>query len=314
MAAADSRAGRRSRPRCGKERKTLMKVLNFGSLNIDYVYSVDHILREGETILSSKLEEFPGGKGLNQSIALARAGVPVYHAGAVGQDGGKLLELCAANGVNTDFIARVDGKNGHTMIQVDKNGQNSILLFGGSNQAQTEEHISQVLEHFGEGDMIVIQNEVNLLDLIIEKAHERGMTIVLNPSPYDEKLKACDMSKVSWFLLNEVEAEQMTGEKDIARMPDALLAQYPGARFVLTLGSRGSVYKDAQAEYHQDIFPVKAVDTTAAGDTFTGYFLASVIEGRSIPEALRTAALASSIAVSRPGASSSIPRREEIPV
>jgi ribokinase len=291
-----------------------MKVLNFGSLNIDYVYSVDHILKEGETISSKKLEVFPGGKGLNQSIALARAGVPVCHAGAVGPEGEMLLELCAENGVNTEYIRRVDMKSGHTIIQVDKNGQNSILLFGGSNQAQTEEHIGQVLEHFGEGDMLVLQNEINCLDVIIDKAYARGMTIVLNPSPYDEKLNACDMRKVSWFLLNEVEAEQMTGESDIARMPGALLAKYPDARFVLTLGSRGSVYKDARSEYHQDIFPVKAVDTTAAGDTFTGYFLASFIEGKSIPEALKTAALASSIAVSRPGASSSIPRKEEIPV
>ena len=215
-----------------------MKVLNFGSLNIDYVYSVDHILREGETISSEKLEEFPGGKGLNQSIALARAGIPVYHAGAVGPEGEKLAELCAANGVNTEFIRRVDVKNGHTMIQVDKNGQNSILLFGGSNQAQTEEHIDRVLEHFGQGDMIVLQNEINLLDVIIDRAYARGMTVVLNPSPYDERLNNCDMGKVAWFLLNEVEAEQMTGETEIARMPEALLARYPDAHFVLTLGSR----------------------------------------------------------------------------
>ena len=291
-----------------------MKVLNFGSLNIDYVYSVDHILKEGETISSKKLEEFPGGKGLNQSIALARAGVPVYHAGAVGPEGEKLVKLCEENGVRTEFIQRVDMKNGHTMIQVDKNGQNSILLFGGSNQAQTEGHIDQVLEHFGEGDMIVLQNEINLVDKIIEKAYAKGMTIILNPSPFDEKLDACDMKKVSWFLLNEVEAEQMTGEQDIARMPDALLKRYPDAKFVLTLGGNGSVYKDARSEYHQDIFKVKAVDTTAAGDTFTGYFLASVIEGKSIPEALKIASYASSIAVSRSGASSSIPRREEISV
>lgn len=289
-----------------------MKVLNFGSLNIDYVYSVDHILREGETISSKKLEEFPGGKGLNQSVALARAGAQVYHAGAVGPEGEMLLELCRDNGVNTDFIRRVDVKSGHTMIQVDKNGQNSILLFGGSNQAQTEEHIGQVLGHFGKGDMILLQNEINLLDVIIEKAYAREMVIVLNPSPFDEKLDTCDMSKVSWFLLNEVEAGQMTGEEEISRMPEALVEKYPDARFVLTLGSRGSVYRDREAEYRQDIYHVRAVDTTAAGDTFTGYFLASVIAGKKIPEALRIAAKASSIAVSRPGASSSIPRKEEI--
>ena len=289
-----------------------MKVLNFGSLNIDYVYSVDHMVQEGETISSRKREVFPGGKGLNQSIALARAGVPVFHAGAVGSDGEMLLELCRENGVHTEYIRKVEGPNGHTIIQVDKNGQNCILLFGGSNQAQIEEQIDQVLEHFEAGDLILLQNEINLLDVIIEKAYARGLQIVLNPSPFDEKLKACDMKKVSWFLLNEVEAEQMTGETEISRMPAALAAACPDARFVLTLGSRGSVYTDGKTEYRQDIYPVKAVDTTAAGDTFTGFFIASVIAGREIPEALRIASKASSIAVSRPGASSSIPRMEEV--
>ena len=104
----------------------------------------------------------------------------------------------------------------------------------------------------------------------------------------------------------------MTGETEISRMPAALAAACPDARFVLTLGSRGSVYTDGKTEYRQDIYPVKAVDTTAAGDTFTGFFIASVIAGREIPEALRIASKASSIAVSRPGASSSIPRMEEV--
>ncbi len=289
-----------------------MKVLNFGSLNIDYVYTVDHIVRGGETISSEKTETFPGGKGLNQSIALARAGVPVYHAGAVGEDGEMLLELCRANGVDTRFIRRTEGRNGHTVIQVDRNGQNCILLFGGSNQKQTKEHIDEVLSHFEAGDMLVLQNEVNHLDYLIDRAWERGMVIVLNPSPFDDKLKACDMTKVAYFLVNEVEAEQMTGESDPAKQPERLLEAYPGGKFVLTMGSRGSMYKDSRQEFHQDIYKVNAVDTTAAGDTFTGFFLAAVLEGRPIPEALDEAARASAIAVSRPGASSSIPTVEEV--
>lgn len=289
-----------------------MKVLNFGSLNIDYVYTVDHIVRGGETISSEKTETFPGGKGLNQSIALARAGVPVYHAGAVGEDGEMLLELCRANGVDTRFIRRTEGRNGHTVIQVDRNGQNCILLFGGSNQKQTKEHIDEVLSHFEAGDMLVLQNEVNHLDYLIDRAWERGMVIVLNPSPFDDKLKACDMTKVAYFLVNEVEAEQMTGESDPAKQPERLLEAYPGGKFVLTMGSRGSMYKDSLQEFHQDIYKVNAVDTTAAGDTFTGFFLAAILEGRPIPEALDEAARASAIAVSRPGASSSIPTVEEV--
>ncbi len=289
-----------------------MKVLNFGSLNIDYVYTVDHIVREGETISSEKTETFPGGKGLNQSIALARAGIPVFHGGTLGEDGEMLLELCRENGVDTRFIRRTKGRNGHTVIQVDKNGQNSILLFGGSNQQQTREHMDQVLSHFQAGDMLVLQNEINDLAYLIDRAWERGLVIVLNPSPFDRKLEACDMRKITYFLVNEVEAEQMTGESSQEAMPEKLLEKYPEGKFVLTLGSRGSVYKDGSAEYHQGIYPVHAVDTTGAGDTFTGYFLASLLKGKEIPEALDTAARASAMAVSRPGASSSIPRAEEV--
>ena len=289
-----------------------MKVLNFGSLNIDQVYSVDHILRGGETISSEKLEIFPGGKGLNQSIALARAGVPVFHAGTWGEGGEMLLELCRENGVDTRFIRKTDGRNGHTVIQVDRNGQNAILLFGGSNQKQTREHIDEVLDSFEAGDMIILQNEINLLDYLIDRAAEKHMVIVLNPSPFDDRLKSCDLTKVTYFLVNEVEAEQMTGESSRSAMPDRLLEKYPHAKFVLTLGSEGSVYRDAEAEYRQGIYRVETVDTTGAGDTYTGYFLASVLQGKSIPDALRTAAMASAIAVSRPGASSSIPAAEEL--
>lgn len=289
-----------------------MKVLNFGSLNIDQVYSVDHILQGGETISSEKLEIFPGGKGLNQSIALARAGLSVFHAGTWGEGGQMLLELCRQNGVDTRFVRKTPGKNGHTVIQVDRKGQNGILLFGGSNQRQTREHIDEVLSHFEKGDMIILQNEINLLDYIIDRAFERGMVIVLNPSPFDERLNSCDLNKVSCFLVNEVEAEQMTGEHSKAAMPEKLLEKYPRGKFVLTLGSEGSVYRDADGQYRQGIFQVKTVDTTAAGDTFTGYFLASLLQGKEIPQALETAAAASAIAVSRPGASSSIPFMEEV--
>ena len=276
-----------------------MKVLNYGSLNVDYVYSVDHIIVGGETQHSSKLEVFSGGKGLNQSIALAKAGVPVYHAGIVGTDGDILLDACKEAGVDTRYIRRMPVKGGHTMIQVDKNAQNCIILYGGTNQMQTKEFVDEVLADFGEGDYLILQNEIN-------------MKIVMNPSPFDDKLSTCDLSKVYLFLLNEIEGEQITGFKDKDQILDAMAEKFPNARFVLTLGSDGAVYYDGKEKVFQDIFKVKAVDTTAAGDTFTGYFIAATIEGRSIQEALRMAAKASSIAVSRPGATPSIPEIGEV--
>lgn len=289
-----------------------MKVLNFGSLNLDHVYQVDHMVSPGETLASAELNVFCGGKGLNQSIALAKAGAAVYHAGCIGEDGEALRKTLTEEGVQTDYLKTLPGKTGHAIIQVDKTGQNCILLYGGANRAMTESYIDSVLQHFEKGDILLLQNEINLLDYIIDRAYERGMTIVLNPSPYDENLAACDLNKISIFLINEVEGFQITGESE----PDAILAalsvRYPSAKVVLTLGAAGSVYQDAELQHRQEIYKVSAVDTTAAGDTFTGYFIASMLEGADIKECMNLAAKASAIAVTRPGAAPSIPRREEV--
>ena len=289
-----------------------MKVLNFGSLNLDYVYSVDHMVMPGETLASGGMNIFCGGKGLNQSIALAKAGVPVYHAGMIGEEGGALLDACKEGGVKTDFIRTIPGKSGHTIIQVDKDGQNCILLFGGANRSITKEFVDEVLSHFEEGDILLLQNEVNLLDYIINKAYEIGMVIILNPSPYNNALDVCEFQKVSMFLLNEIEGGQVTGETETEKILEKLKELYPETKVVLTLGGEGSIYQYKEEQYRQGIYKVKAVDTTAAGDTFTGYFISSVIDGMSVPEGLDLAAKASAIAVSREGATASIPFREEV--
>lgn len=289
-----------------------MKVLSFGSLNIDYVYAVDHIILPGETEDTGGREIHCGGKGLNQSIALSRAGVKVMHAGLVGEEGDALIEQCAENGVDTRFIRKVPGPSGHTVIQVDKKGQNSILLFGGANRQMTPDYIDEVLSAFGEGDLILLQNEINLLDEIIERAYAKKMCIVLNPSPYDGALSSCDLNKISYFIMNELEGEAISKEKTPDGMLFFMKEHYPQARTVLTLGCDGSMYQDADGILKQGIYEVKALDTTAAGDTFTGYFIASILKGRSPKEALSIAAKASSIAVTRHGAIDSIPVLSEV--
>lgn len=305
-----------------------MKILNFGSLNIDYVYRVAHILQPGETLKAGEMEVFPGGKGLNQSIAAARAGAEVYHAGMVGaEDGGFLLDVCRENQVNTDYIRRAEGKSGHTIIQVDDNAQNSILLFGGGNRKITEDFIGEVLAGFGKGDILVLQNEINLLDVVIDMAYEKGMKIVLNPSPFDEGLDGCDLSKVSVFLVNEIEAGLLAGGngedregsgkgcengEDGANLVDKILKKYPGAQAVVTMGAQGAFYGQGSFRHFQRSFPVKAVDTTAAGDTFTGYFVYGMTKGEAIEVIMERAAMAAAVAVSRKGAVPSIPKREEI--
>ena len=289
-----------------------MKVLNFGSLNLDYVYSVDHMVTPGETLASYGMNVFCGGKGLNQSIALAKAGVEVYHAGLIGEEGEILLKTCQEGGVDSRYIRKTTEKSGHTIIQVDKDGQNCILLYGGANQSITREYVDEVLSHFEKGDILLLQNEINLLDYIINQAYEKGMMIILNPSPYNEKLDSCDFKKISMLLLNEVEGAQVTGEKDEKKILVRLKELYPDMQVVLTLGKDGSVYQYKDQVYRQGIFSVQAVDTTAAGYTFTGYFISSILEGMPVDEGLKLAAKASAIAVSREGATASIPVKAEV--
>ncbi len=289
-----------------------MKVLTIGSMNIDHVYSVDHIVQPGETLTTGGMNVFLGGKGINQSMAVAKAGAEVYHSGMIGDDGTMFLDACKEYGVNSDYIRTISGKTGHTIIQVDKNAQNCILLYGGANQCLTEEFVDEVISHFEAGDILLLQNEVNLLPYIIDKAYEKGMQIALNPSPFDDKLNACDMSKIGIFLLNEIEGGQITGETEPEQILNKLQELYPEARIVLTLGKDGAVYAHKSERYTQPIFPVKAVDTTAAGDTFTGYFLAGLLEGMAVPDILKMSAKASSIAVTRAGAVQSIPYRKEV--
>ena len=291
-----------------------MKALCFGSMNVDYVYSLDHIVTPGETIFSTGREIFAGGKGLNQSIAMARAGLPVWHAGICGTGGEILLEALESNGVDTSLIRRAEAQTGHTVIQVDARGQNSIILFGGTNRMVTEEYIDEALAPFGSGDMILLQNEVNLLDRIIDRAHEKGIRVVLNPSPFDGAISQCDLSKVRLFLVNEVEGEQISGisAKDPEGILDWFEIHHPHAEVILTLGADGAWYAGNGLRRFQSAVETCVVDTTAAGDTFCGYFLEGWMRGRSIEESLQRAARAASIAVSRKGAAPSIPLASEL--
>ena len=289
-----------------------MKVLNIGSMNLDLVYSVDHIVQPGETEASFSLNTFLGGKGMNQSVALAKAGVEVYQGGMIGEDGQPFLDACAEYGVHAEYIRKVEGKSGHAVIQIDKNAQNCILLYGGANQMLTTEYVDQVLANFQAGDILLLQNEVNQLPYIVDKAYEKGMQIALNPSPFNAKLDAVDMKKISIFLLNEVEGGQITGLTDPQEIIAKMKQNFPEARIVLTLGKDGAIYVEGDEQHFQPIFSVKAVDTTAAGDTFTGYFLAGLAEGMPVADILRMSAKASSIAVSRAGAVPSIPYKDEV--
>lgn len=292
-----------------------MKILSFGSLNIDYVYKLPHVVMKGETISSRSLNIYPGGKGLNQSIALGKAGASVFHAGAIGEDGKFLVDCLNEAGVDTTFVKIIPGiQSGHAIIQNDDEGDNSILLHGGANQAITKEQVEETFAAFEEGDYLILQNEINELKYIVEKAHEKGMQIVLNPSPMNEIITELPLEYITYFLLNEIEAGQILG-KEIEEPEEiiaALAEKFPKAKVVLTLGSDGSVFLDGEKVVKQGIYKVETVDTTAAGDTFTGYFIAGEAKGQEVEKSMDMAARASSIAVSRPGAGVSIPTLDEV--
>lgn len=291
-----------------------MKILNLGSLNIDRTYNVEHYAEAGETIQAKAYEEFCGGKGLNQSIALARAGAQVFHAGCVGPDGGILLDILAEAGVRTELIRESSEPSGHAVIQVNPEGQNKITIFGGANSDVTPAYIDEVLTYFGREDMLLLQNEISNVPYAIEKGREKGMTVVFNPSPINSELARCDLKKVDYLIVNEVEGRQLasTDSQRVGSILEQLRIKYPRTVLVLTLGNRGSFYADGREAFYQGIFPAEAVDTTGAGDTFTGYFLAGIAAGRPPREALEHAAMASAISVGRRGAAPSIPDCDEV--
>ena len=292
-----------------------MKIINFGSLNIDNVYNVQEIVKPGQTIFSNSFQVAAGGKGLNQSIAAARAGAPVIHAGCIGQNGAFLADLMQEAGVDISALLTLDAPNGHTVIEVNAAGQNRIIVYGGTNQMLTEDYLDTVLSKAEPGDLALLQNETNLIASILQKSHEKGMKIVFNPSPMPKDLASLPLHLVDYFMINELEAAQLAdlpADTPYESILDCLAKKYPHAAIVMTLGHNGVLFSQEDTRLSHPIFPVEAVDTTAAGDTFCGYFLAAICRNAPIETALKEASAASAIAVSRPNAAPSIPLYEEV--
>ena len=298
-----------------------MKALVYGSLNIDLIFSVDHIVRPGETIASAALEKSAGGKGANQAAALAKAGMETYMAGKIGGDGRFLLELLGSYGVNTEKVIVYSGATGQALIQVEKSGQNSIILYAGGNGEIQKDEIDGVLGSFASGDAIFLQNEIPHTGTIIEKAKKKGMKIILNPSPYNERIRGLPLPLVDVFFVNEIEAAALAEEIAHARLPegtqpplilDRLTECFPGAEIILTAGRDGAYYGRGGIREKGDIIDFPVVDTTGAGDTFTGYYIAAREKRHTVSEALMLACKAASIAVSRKGAMQSIPFKQEV--
>lgn len=289
-----------------------MNVVNFGSLNIDHVYAVDHFCRAGETIHTKSYTQNAGGKGLNQSIAVSRSGQKVHHAGLLGPEGTRLAELLSGSGVDLRYLKHTDVPQGHAVIQVQPDGQNCIFLYGGSNQAVTPQEIDGVLMQLNAGDYLLLQNEIANLTYLLRAAARRGLRVVLNASPISDELLNADLSGVDWLVVNEIECAAMAGCGDAQAGYETLKQRYPSLGILLTLGSEGSVSWKDGTEVQQCAYPVKAVDTTGAGDTFMGYFVGCLAQGMERQTAMQYASMASAISVTRPGAAASIPLMDEV--
>jgi ribokinase len=292
-----------------------MRILNFGSINIDRVYRVPHIVRPGETLTSASYRTFAGGKGANQSVALARAGARVCHAGRIGRDGLWLRDKLARAGVEVTHLAVGEEPTGHAVIQVDDRGQNSIVLFPGANHGITVEAAQAVLDAFAPGDVLLLQNEISQVPHLIAQGRRRGLRVCFNPAPFAPQVRDYPLTDVDLLVVNQTEAagvaavENPAGDQAIL---DALTQRLPGVRLVLTQGDKGVLYREKGRTLHVSAVPVKTVDTTAAGDTFIGYFLAAQAAGMDVEASLRRACRAAALCVSRSGAMDSIPSAEEV--
>lgn len=289
-----------------------MKVLCFGSANLDHVYKVDHFTVPGETQGCLEYNIKCGGKGVNQAIAMALAGNDTYFAGIIGSDGGLLKDALVDKGVHIDYMKISNKPTGHAIIEVDQSGQNHILLYGGTNKEIDFEYIDEVLSHFSKGDIVVLQNEINNVPYIIERCYEKEMKIFFNAAPYDIAVKNYPIEKLTWLVVNETEGATLSNEEDYEKIIQTLKQKYPHTHILFTMGKEGSRVLTDKEDIKVEALKVNAVDTTGVGDTYIGYFVRGIVEEMPLLETAQMATKASAIAVTRFGAVDSIPNYEEV--
>jgi len=289
-----------------------MKILVFGSINIDHVYQVEHFVRPGETLASTGYQRFCGGKGANQAVALARTGIATFMAGKIGRDGEWTRDYLARAGVDVSGVQIWEGPSGVAIIQLTPQGENSILLLGGANHTITVEDVDAGLRSFSAGDLLLAQNEISSMPDVLRKAKEKGLKVFFNPAPMNSTVKTYPLDCVDYLIVNETEGMELTGKTSPKDSLVALRKDFPHAAIVQTMGSEGVLYADESGEMHIPALRVKAVDTTAAGDTFIGYFMASLASGMEVRTSLERATSAAALKITRMGAVLSIPTAEEV--
>lgn len=289
-----------------------VKILNFGSINIDHIYRVAHFVRPGETLASNRLDTVLGGKGANQSVAIARAGGQVRHIGRACRSDHWVFTYLEACGVDIANVERVDEPSGHAIIQVDQHGENAIVLHGGANQNFQYDILEQAISGCNAGDYLLAQNETNALTDAVSLALDKGMKVVLNPAPMTDSIRALPLGRLDTLIVNQGEAQVLCDQQELDDIIAALSVRLPNTRVVITLGCNGAALIANGSVLKVPAVSAKVVDTTAAGDTFVGYLLAGLVAGLSDLEALKRACVAGALTVESLGAIPSIPTLDQL--
>lgn len=283
-----------------------MTIFNLGSINADHVYRVPHLPGPGETLAATSMQTGLGGKGANMSVAAARAGSHVAHIGAIGSDGiwarNRLLEY----GVDTRHIAELDVPTGHAIINVDDAGENAITLFAGANQAISEDSVANALSTGSTGDILVTQNETNAQGVAAKVGSKLGFRVCYAAAPFDASAVKAVLPYLDFLILNAVEAKQLEQALGVS------IEELDVADIIITLGSDGARWISEGVDQHFAAIKVDPVDTTGAGDTFTGYVLAGLDRGLTMGQSISLAMRAAALMVTRMGTADVIPDLKEV--
>ncbi len=291
-----------------------MKILCFGSLGIDYSYWLENYIKPGEEMNAARFEKLPGGRGLKQALSISRSGEKVYLAGCIGRDGLFLRTLLEESGVNTEYLKISNSPQSHAIKQRYADNDYSIISYGETNRQIDSDHVDRVLLNFGCNDIILLQNEINNIGYIIDKAYDKKMRIVFNASPYDKGILSADLSKVDILILNEREAQELSSLNDVKEICEYFRTKYKSLSVLLTLGAAGGIYFNSKEELRFSSYSEVTEAAGSSGDTFVGYFVSGIKKGLPIEKNLRNASCASAlVAISkRNNMPPTIPSHEEV--
>jgi ribokinase len=294
----------------GKAEREMTRLVVIGSSSMDLVVTADKRPGKGETILGQSFKTVPGGKGANQAVAASRLGAEVYMIGCVGEDefGKIILDNFKKNGVHTNYVKRVSPIETGTAHITLTDGDNSIIVVEGANQYVTPNYIETALDVLFSADMVLIQQEIpeETVEYVTHICAEKGIPLVLNPAPARPVSQAV-IEKATYITPNETEAGVLFAGEE----PREAMKKYPNKVFI-TEGKKGVRYHDGEEEVLVPSYPVEAVDTTGAGDTFNAAFAVALSEGKSLQNSLTFANRAASLSVTKFGAQGGMPSKEEV--